>query len=101
MPAGSSTARDSGSAASNQSTGAGSTTATAVPAPASDLDHALLKDFSWRDLDGLGQFIGSDSSFLDMTFATPMSDSDHGTAGLDTMTDAWQDILWSGDDVIF
>ncbi|CAK7213038.1 hypothetical protein SEUCBS140593_001711 [Sporothrix eucalyptigena] len=60
-----------------------------------------LKGFSWRDLDGLGQFIGNDMNFLDITFATPMSDSDHGTAAMDTMTDAWQDILWSGNDVIF
>ncbi|CAK7221844.1 hypothetical protein SBRCBS47491_004667 [Sporothrix bragantina] len=60
-----------------------------------------LKGFSWRDLDGLGQFIGNDMNFLDITFATPMSDSDHGTATMEVMTDAWQDILWSGNDVIF
>ncbi|KAL1893018.1 hypothetical protein Sste5346_006699 [Sporothrix stenoceras] len=70
------------------------------PAPAAELLDPL-KGFSWRDLDGLGQFIGNDMNFLDITFATPMSDSDHGAAGMDTMTDAWQDILWSGNDVIF
>lgn len=69
------------------------------PPPPEMLDP--LKGFSWRDLDGLGQFIGNDMNFLDITFATPMSDSDHGAAGMDTMTDAWQDILWSGNDVIF
>lgn len=67
--------------------------------PTNELDP--LKNFSWRDLDGLGQFIGNDMNFLDITFATPMSDSDHGMTGLDTMTDAWQDIVWSGNDVIF
>ncbi|KJR88116.1 C6 transcription factor [Sporothrix schenckii 1099-18] len=60
-----------------------------------------LKGFSWRDLDGLGQFIGNDMNFLDLTLATPMTDSDHGAAAVDTVTDAWQDILWSGNDVIF
>ena len=68
-------------------------------AAASEMDP--LKNFSWRDLDGLGQFIGNDMNFLDITFATPMSDSDHGIPGLETMTDAWQDIVWSGNDVIF
>ncbi|KIH92438.1 hypothetical protein SPBR_02342 [Sporothrix brasiliensis 5110] len=69
------------------------------PPPAELLDP--LKGFSWRDLDGLGQFIGKDMTFLDITLATPMSDSDHGAAAVDTVTDAWQDILWSGNDVIF
>lgn len=60
-----------------------------------------LRGFSWRDLDGLGQFIGDSFSHGDMTFTTPLSDSDQGAAGLDVATDVWQDIFWSGNDVVF
>ncbi|CAK7216595.1 hypothetical protein SCUCBS95973_002860 [Sporothrix curviconia] len=80
--------------------GGATITAAATTAATTELLDPL-KGFSWRDLDGLGQFIGNDMNFMDITFTTPMSDSDHGTATMEVMTDAWQDILWSGSDVIF
>lgn len=61
----------------------------------------LLRGFSWRDLDGLGQFIGDSFNYVDMTLTTPLSESDQGTAELDAVTDVWQDIIWSGNDMIF
>lgn len=60
-----------------------------------------LRGFSWRDLDGLGQFIGDSFNYVDMTLTTPLSESDQGTAELDAVTDVWQDIIWSGNDMIF
>lgn len=60
-----------------------------------------LRGFSWRDLDGLGQFIGDSFNYVDMTLTTPLSESDQGAAELDTITDVWQDIMWSGNDIIF
>ncbi|OAA56242.1 fungal specific transcription factor domain-containing protein [Niveomyces insectorum RCEF 264] len=60
-----------------------------------------LTGFSWRDLDGLGQFIGNNTNFIGINFATPVSDSDQGMTGLDAVPDAWQDAFWPGNDVVF
>jgi hypothetical protein len=59
-----------------------------------------LNDFSWRDLDALGQFITNDLSVTDSMLASPSFNADHTVAGLDPGSNDWYDV-WSGNDVVF
>lgn len=79
---------------------AGESLATGLEAPTAMLSS--LDQFSWRDLDAVGQFIGSDGSIPDSMLASPGLDLDPVAAGLDAVSGGtWFDGLMAGNDFVF
>lgn len=64
-----------------------------------DLDH--LNGFSWRDLDGLGQFVGTDTSVVEGMLQSPDYDLDQGPqVGQDVNGLGWYDNSMSHNPII-
>lgn len=63
---------------------------------------SLLDQFSWRDLDSVGQFIVGDGGLSDSTFATPEFGADWGVpSGNFADGGYWIDPMLYGTDLVF